>query len=98
MRSIARIDPVLKEMRGIWIGQPDLRLTQMLWNVREIDRWDKEDGEKYTISKFYNMEDYVLLDRLREQYGCQHINTEYLGMSKYGSTHRCRNCKEITYG
>ncbi len=91
-RSLTRIDPALKEIRAIWVPNQDLRLTQMLWNVREVAL-----GDVTTISGFYNMEDDVLLARLREQYGCYHTNTEFLGMSKRGHTYHCRNCQETVF-
>ena len=94
MRPIGRIDSVLAEVRAIWVNQPDLRLTQMLWNVRDTAHMSIHS----TVSKFYNIEEPDLVERLRAQYGCKHVNNEYLGMSKYGQTYRCLICKEITYG
>lgn len=59
-----RIPPVLAEIWAAWERNPDLRLTQLLWNVRSI-----ETTPQNTITSFYNLEDDTLVERIKQQYG-----------------------------
>ena len=54
---------MLEVLRVAWEAHPDLRLTQLLWNLR-----DANPHLIYTVNMFYNMEDEVLEGRLRAQY------------------------------
>lgn len=63
MRDPDRIPEVLEVLRVAWEAYPDLRLTQLLWNLR-----DTNPHLTYTASMFYNMEDDVLEGRIRAQY------------------------------
>lgn len=53
MRNPDRIDPMLEQIGSIWRKRPDLRLTQLVLNV-------KPD---------YNTEDDELVQRLSRMYG-----------------------------
>lgn len=99
-RPVGRINDVLGEIKEIWRQNPDMRLTQLIWNVRPLinEPIKPANYDQMIASKFYNMEEQQLLEALRERYGCVHYNPEYLGMSKDGQTYRCRHCQEITYG
>lgn len=63
MRDPNRIEETLEILRVAWEANPDMRLTQLLWNIRDIN-----PHLTYTASMFYNMEDDVLKDRLIAQY------------------------------
>jgi uncharacterized protein YihD (DUF1040 family) len=63
MRDPERIPEVLEVLRVAWESHPDLRLGQLLWNLRDIN-----PHLSYTVNMFYNMEDDVLEKRLRAQY------------------------------
>jgi len=63
-RPIERIDDVLDEVKRVWRMYPDMRLTQLLWNLRDVTGDDRT-----TATNFYNMEEKSLVDRLRERYG-----------------------------
>lgn len=63
-RPIERIDEVLDEIKRVWRMYPDMRLTQLLWNLRDVT------GDPNTImSKFYNIEEGQLIRLLHEHYG-----------------------------
>ena len=62
-RPIERIDEVLDMIGRIWRQYPDMRLTQLLWNLRDVTGDDRQ-----TATGFYNMEEEALMARLRERY------------------------------
>jgi hypothetical protein len=70
-RPIERIDEVLDTIGRVWRMYPDMRLTQLLWNLRTIapKEYNGLDSALYTASDFYNIEENQLLDRLTEHYG-----------------------------
>lgn len=49
MRNPDRIDPIVDRLREAWKANPDLRLTQLVWNLAS------SPGE--TAPRFYNTED-----------------------------------------
>lgn len=57
MRDPDRIPEVLAALNIAWRMNPDMRLTQLLWNIARFP------GE--TASGFYNMEDDRLLETIR---------------------------------
>lgn len=63
-RKPERIPEVIAELWKAWDANPDLRLTQLMWNLRSI-----ETTPQNTISSFYNLEDEALLERIKQQYG-----------------------------
>jgi len=65
VRSIKRIDDTLDELRKVWMAYPDMRLTQLLWNVRDINHLSLQG----TCTGFYNLEEDALLERVRARYG-----------------------------
>lgn len=62
MRNPTRIPRILSGIQGVWSDRSDLRLTQLILNLRE------PGDPQIAISKLYNMEDDELLDRLKEFY------------------------------
>jgi uncharacterized protein YihD (DUF1040 family) len=63
MRDPERIPEMLEVLRAAWEAHPDLRLGQLLWNLRE-----ENPHLTYVVNMFYNMEDDVLESRMRAQY------------------------------
>ena len=61
MRDPNRIDGVLNELSEIWKAHPDLRLGQLILNLRAPG----PNG----ITWLYNMEDDSLVEGLRDIYG-----------------------------
>lgn len=68
-RPIERIDEVLDEIGRIWRMYPDMRLTQLLWNLRDVVPGADREAHIRTATRFYNMEEDALMTRLRERYG-----------------------------
>ena len=60
MRDPNRILPLLSELADLWLENPDLRLAQLILNA--------EAPYKYRYVDLYNVEDDVLLERLKELY------------------------------
>ena len=63
MRDPERIPATLELLRVAWERNPDLRLTQLIWNLRDMGATSTE-----VVSRFYNMEDDVLSEKIRVQY------------------------------
>ena len=55
------IDYVLGVLSDYWHANPNLRLTQLLWNFRPVT-----PVLQYTVTGFYNMSDRDLADKLSE--------------------------------
>lgn len=58
MRDPNRIPEILAEIEKVWKANPDLRFTQMIVNVMQINGSD-----------LYYIEDWSFIDKLKEVYG-----------------------------
>ena len=58
MRDPNRIPVVLEELEEYWRKNPDLRLTQLMWNLFS-------DG--MSTAGFYNLEEDAVLQTLKEE-------------------------------
>lgn len=56
MRDKNRIEPLLEQIKELWLKYPDLRLTQLLSNVAITDGWKDND--------LYHLEDDKLSDAI----------------------------------
>jgi uncharacterized protein YihD (DUF1040 family) len=56
MRDKKRIEPLLEQIKELWLKHPDLRLTQLLSNVAITDGWKNND--------LYYLEDDKLSDAI----------------------------------
>jgi uncharacterized protein YihD (DUF1040 family) len=62
MRDPERIDEVLAQVRRAWMANPDLRLTQLVFNAA---RAGAEDGSMPSVPvEFYNAEEPQLIHGL----------------------------------
>ncbi len=57
MRDINRIEKYLKELEKIWKAHPDLRFSQLIFNVlneENGDYWKEEDETLKMFKEYYN--------------------------------------------
>lgn len=57
MRDINRIEKYLKELEKIWKAYPDLRFSQLIFNVlneENGDYWKEEDETLKMFKEYYN--------------------------------------------
>lgn len=58
MRDINRIEKYLKELEKIWKAYPDLRFSQLIFNVlneENGDYWKEEDETLKMFKEYYNV-------------------------------------------
>lgn len=58
MRDINRIEKYLKELEKIWKTYPDLRFSQLIFNVlneENGDYWKEEDETLKMFKEYYNV-------------------------------------------
>lgn len=65
-RDPDRIDVVLDEIRRVWTANPDLRLSQLVFNAAREGLSDTEAPLPTTPSRLYNIEEPLLLKGLAE--------------------------------
>jgi len=66
MRDPKRIKAVLAAVERIWQASPDLRLCQLILNIRKS--WDDELSAAVDLEDLYPLEDDQLVQRLQEHY------------------------------
>ena len=53
MRTPKQIKEILKELEKVWIQHPELRISQLLWNVFKEDPYYMEDPKFIEIFKTF---------------------------------------------
>lgn len=59
MRDINRIEPLLNDLKELWLKNPDLRLTQLLFMVAYNLGWKNND--------LFYLEDDVIAKQIKEE-------------------------------
>lgn len=65
-RSPERIDDVLAEIRRVWDANPDLRLSQLVFNAAREGLRDTEAPLPSIPPRLYNVGDAQILEGLRQ--------------------------------
>lgn len=66
MRDVKRIDKLLKQIKDIWIENPNMRLGQLIINSLTLNF--PEDSKVTDLSGLYNLEDDELSKELGDFY------------------------------
>lgn len=66
MRDPDRIDEVLAELGAVWRADPDMRLTQLVFNAASLGLRDTEAPLGSIPPRFYNCEEPFVLDGLAQ--------------------------------